>query len=233
MVRNYKSRADNSGSYAKHDVEKIKKALDKLAIEGNSLRSVAEEFDIKCTTLRYYNDKYKNKDENNEASVYDHGNQVFPDKLEKELVSYLLEAYDYYAGLDAKSTHQLAYELAVANQPKVKIPKSWIAEKQAGRDWLFTFMSRHPTVSFRKPEATGLSRVSNFNERNVELFFNNFGKILSKYKFKPKDIYNVDESGITTAHIPNKIVGCKGQKQIGAVTSLERGTYILFYLFIF
>jgi len=36
-------------------------------------------------------------------------------------------------------------------------------------------------------------------------------------------VYNVDESGYTLCHRPQKIVGRKGKKSVGALTSAERG----------
>ncbi|KAJ8943344.1 hypothetical protein NQ318_000559 [Aromia moschata] len=47
-----------------------------------------------------------------------------------------------------------------------------------------------------------------------------------KYKFDPRRIYNVDETGITPVHIPGRVLAAKGQKQVGAVTSGERGKLI-------
>lgn len=49
--------------------------------------------------------------------------------------------------------------------------------------------------------------------------------ILKSWKdnFPPEKIYNVDESGITTVHNQVKVVAGKGVKQVGSVTSGERG----------
>lgn len=44
-----------------------------------------------------------------------------------------------------------------------------------------------------------------------------------KFKFCPTRVYNMDETGITTVQDPGKIIGAKGQKRIGSVTSWERG----------
>ncbi|KAJ8949250.1 hypothetical protein NQ318_022763 [Aromia moschata] len=47
---------------------------------------------------------------------------------------------------------------------------------------------------------------------------------MDRYKFEPKDIYNVDETGVTTVQKPVKVVAERGTKQVGALTSGERGT---------
>lgn len=40
------------------------------------------------------------------------------------------------------------------------------------------------------------------------------------------DIWNMDESGCTTLHKPERIIAQKGRKQVRAITSAERGTLV-------
>lgn len=61
---------------------------------------------------------------------------------------------------------------------------------------------------------------------NVNTFFEKYREVLAKYKFLPESIYNVDETGITTVHTPAKVIAPKGKKQVGSVTSGERGANI-------
>lgn len=46
---------------------------------------------------------------------------------------------------------------------------------------------------------------------------------MDRFKFSPHDIYNIDESGFTTVQIPAKVVSTRGKKQVGSLTSAERG----------
>ncbi|KAK0068382.1 jerky protein [Biomphalaria pfeifferi] len=47
---------------------------------------------------------------------------------------------------------------------------------------------------------------------------------LNRVTQEPKDkIWNMDETGISTVQKPVKIIGSKGTRQVGSVTSAERG----------
>ncbi|VDI63991.1 Hypothetical predicted protein [Mytilus galloprovincialis] len=49
------------------------------------------------------------------------------------------------------------------------------------------------------------------------------GEVMDRYKFSASDIWNIDETGITTVQKPSKTVGAKGVKQVGGITSAGRG----------
>lgn len=95
-----------------------------------------------------------------------------------------------------------------------------------GDDWLYGFMNRHKQLSVRKPEATSLARATSFNKTTVAEFFANLQTALERYKFRPPNIYNVDETASTTVRNPPKIIAGRNTKQVGLTTSGERGTLI-------
>ena len=123
-------------------------------------------------------------------------------------------------GLSKEHVCKLAYELAVLNN----IDTNFNSDKQqAGHDWFAAFLKRHSDISLRKPEATAAARARGFNRPVVAKFFAVLEKQITDYNITPHRIYNCDETGIQTSHTPGKIVACKGRKQVGALSSCDRG----------
>lgn len=102
-----------------------------------------------------------------------------------------------------------------------------LKKKEAGKDWVQGFLSRHPELSIRKPESTSAARAAGFNKQAVEQFFNFLGNVYDEHKLSPDRIYNCDETGVSVVpKTKSKIIARKGRKQVGSITSAERGTTI-------
>ena len=84
-------------------------------------------------------------------------------------------------------------------------------------------MNRHPALAIRKPEATSLCRATSLNKTNVGCFFDKLAEVMDRLKLKSSAIWNVDGTGITTVQNPKNIVAARGVKQVGSLTSAERG----------
>ena len=129
-----------------------------------------------------------------------------------------------FYGLTITGTRQLAYMLAKTNH--MHIPKNWIDSEIAGYHWLQDFLTRHPILSVRQPEATSLARAAAFNKVNVQKYFELLQSLIQDFKIQGKDIYNLDESGCATVQKVPKIIAQKGQKQVAQITSRERGVLV-------
>lgn len=213
-----------------------------LIMEGNlSQRQVARDLDICHVTLN----RYMKKRNNGEMPKmgYNPHTRILSEEQEEAFLRYIRMSSVIYFGLTPKEIRKLVsssnkslknqcllnfcsqvYQFAKENE--MAVPPKWSENGQAGKDWFTNFMHRHPNLSIRTPEATSYARAINFNKVNVGKFYDNLSNLLEKYKFEAADIYNVDETGVTTVQKPNKIVAIKGTKQVGAVTSGERGTLV-------
>ncbi|KAG5885965.1 hypothetical protein JTB14_026843 [Gonioctena quinquepunctata] len=92
--------------------------------------------------------------------------------------------------------------------------------KAAGKNFFHAFLRRNPTISVQKPEAISINRITAFNREEVAKFYTNLETVMSLFQYMPNQIYNVDETGISTV---GPIVATKGKKPIGSVTRWERG----------
>lgn len=149
---------------------------------------------------------------------------VFTKEQEDELVAYVKDMELRLFGLSTTELRRLAYQLATRN----KLQHNFNTQKQlAGLDWLKGFFSRHPDLSLRKPEATSAARAMGFNEVSVGKFFDLLESLMDRYKFQACNIYNVDEVGLTTVpKTQSRIIALKGRRQVGTLTSAERGQLV-------
>lgn len=200
--------------------ESIMKAAVEQVLSGRPVRTVAREASVDRMTLK----RYVAKMLFNPSTLCRPQfvtKQVFSYDEETALSDYLLQASKLHYGLSTKTTRQLAYQFAVLLAKEV--PKSWEDNKCAGKYWLTEFMRRSGGLVLRTPEATSLARASAFNEHTAKEFFDNLRDVLARHHFQPNDIYNVDETALTTVQKPVKVIAGRGTKQVGRITSAERG----------
>ena len=215
--------------------ENLREAAREVLFRSSSLREAASSHSLCHVSLYRYVKKVREtnsgvdlQDSNAvafpEIPRYNSHSKVFSDLQEKKLKDYIVRASDLYYGLSPIAVRRFAF--VCANELDLKIPESWRRNEKAGVDWLSCFLKRQPDLSIRQPEATSLARAQCFNRATVNEFFNNLADVLRRHSFQPNNIYNMDETGVTTVQKPCHIVARKGVKQVGAVVSLERGTLV-------
>ncbi|KAG5896633.1 hypothetical protein JTB14_009540 [Gonioctena quinquepunctata] len=78
-----------------------------------------------------------------------------------------------------------------------------------------------------RKENTSIARAMGFNKQDIDEFFDLLEGLYEQHNFSPSDIYNVDETGITTVpNKPSKILASRGNKLVGALVSAERGVSV-------
>lgn len=243
MVRTYK-RTTNRGSW---DPESMKNAVESVLNGEMGYKRAAASFGVPQSTLerkvKIAREQSKEATPNEiftvtaSGTVYAKQNSslilpqslgpikpVFTAEEETLLVNYIFKMEERLFGLTCYDLRILAYKWA----EKLGKKHSFSNVKQiAGRDWIQGFKRRHPEVKLRKPEATSATRAAAFNKVNVTKFFDLLKTVVDKYKFTASTIYNCDETGVTV--IPkhrSKILALKGRKQVGVLTSAERGNTV-------
>ncbi|GBP26479.1 hypothetical protein EVAR_85981_1 [Eumeta japonica] len=121
--------------------------------------------------------------------------------------------------MEDPAVRRLAYDLAI--KYNLKKPESWDRGKMADTDWFSDFVKRNPELSIRCAQATSHQLATSFNRTNVDAFLNNYEKVMEKDHFEPQNIYNMDETGITTVQKPDRILTRNGAHQVRALTSRD------------
>lgn len=238
MVRNYKTKTNR----ANLDENAMRQALLEVFSKRMGQREAARTFNLKRQTLQSRIEKIlktmtaheyiqKNDDDGYESESEKKGKyatrKIFSSSEEEKIVNYLKQCSNMNYGMTYEQVRVFVYDYAKA-LPNCKFPEKWNQEKKAGVDWLYCFMKRQTTLSLRKPESTSLARGLGFNKARVGEFFANYQKVLDQYQFTPERIFNLDETGVTTVLSAPKVVAPKGKKQIGLISSAERGELVTF-----
>lgn len=213
MPRN-RPRTTTKAKWSKEDLGNAVQAVR----DGQSIRKVSKIFSIPFSTLQ---ERIKKNIPITGPSLGRHS--TFSQEKEKGMAENIKLLAKLFYGLSPLEVRRAAYAYA----EKYNIKHSFNRERKlAGKDWLYGFLKRNPSITIRQPEATSINRVTAFNKEEVTLFFKNLEDVMEKHKHTASKIYNMDETGITTVQDPGTIIAEKGQKRVGSVTSYERGKNI-------
>src|SRR6218665_1695877 len=81
----------------------------------------------------------------------------------------------------------------------------------AGEDWLSSFFSQKNVLSIRRPfvinTRTCLARATSFKATTINSFFEKLSAVIYRHAFQASDIYNINETGVTSVQRPMETVG--------------------------
>ncbi|XP_065658214.1 uncharacterized protein LOC136082720 [Hydra vulgaris] len=199
--------------------EDLKKALLAYKDWFCGLNEYARLYGISKPTLRRHL-LNKNKFARDGLKVRGRSTNLPPEVVE-DLVKHILLLEGMMFGITRKDLMRLAFQLAEANN----LPHNFNnAKRIAGKDWYNSFMKRHPILSLQQPEPTLIARASSFNRAALGGFYDKLQYILDKHSLQAKDIYNMDKTNLSTVpKIRHKIIATKGKRQVGSLSSSEKG----------
>jgi hypothetical protein len=203
--------------------QSLQTAIDKVLTKEMSLREASSRYNIPKSTLHRKTSSLNRGREVSLQPKMGRFTNTFSPEYEQVLVEHVKDLANRCMPLMKKEFLKLAYDLAEA----MKIPHRFNKEKQtAGKHFYYDFMQRHPYISLRAPESTSMMRAVGFNKPQVDIFYNNLEKLMTQYKFPPSNIYNCDETGVSCVHKHQKVLAPKAVRQVGKLTSAERGKNI-------
>ena len=144
---------------------------------------------------------------------------IFTMEEEKNLAEHIKYMASIGYGYNRTGIKVLAREYAVSLGKVVK------SETSLSNCWFYTFMKRWTDLKVVSPQKLTANRAEAASRETLNTYFNELDAILTKcnLKDKPAQIYNVDETGISTEHTPPMIV-CGQDVKPQAITSPRSST---------
>ncbi|CAH1971737.1 unnamed protein product [Acanthoscelides obtectus] len=196
---------------AKWTEEQLKSAMSTVKDEELSVRQAGKTFGIPRKTL----EKQIKQNE-------DHKKKLGPDTSfgaahENRLVRHIKEMQKSGFPLTRDDLRTIAYKFVVQLGLKHKFNNEL---QKAGYVWLHSFLIRHPQVSVRKAESLSLARCTAMSRNVVIDYFKVLQSVLEENNLlkNPKNIFNMDESGLQLNTRPGEVLAVKGSKVVSSVT---------------
>ena len=138
---------------------------------------------------------------------------------EQKLVAHISYLADIGYGYNKSEIQYMASDYAHS------LGKEVPATEKLSNCWFYGFLKRWPELKVVKPQKLSISRAKSASSEVLANYYTELGNILSANNLtnKPERIYNVDETGISTEHLPPKIV-CNVGTNPQAVTSPRSST---------
>lgn len=211
--------------------ENMKQAIEKVRLKEMTIREASERFSVPKSTL---GDRLKNLSDGKEVQMRPllgnttHFVRTFNNEQEQVLYDHVKNLDRQLMPLSKDEFMKLAYQFAEQLRIKHRFNK---IKMKAGKDFYYDFMKRHPDLRLRTAESTSLQRAAGFSKEQVDRFFDKLTELMNKYKFSPSKIFNADETGVTCVQTHRlKVMSVKGKKQVGKLTSAERGKNVTLLL---
>ena len=138
---------------------------------------------------------------------------------EQKLVAHISYMADIGYGYNKSGIHYMASDYAHS------LGKEVPATEKLSNCWFYGFLKRWAELKVVKPQKLSISWAKSASSEVLANYYTELGNILSANNLtnKPERIYNVDETGISTEHLPQKNV-CNVGTNPQAVTSPRSST---------
>lgn len=213
----FKGRSTNRGNWTETE---MKTAVNAVLEDKIDMREAARRYGVPKSTLYDYVKGIREGKELKFKPKLGRFTPTFPEELENALVNHIKKLDSMLMPLTKKEFLETVFKLAEAKGLSHTFNNE---TKQAGKHFYNYFKKRHPDITLRVPESTSLARSIGFNRKQVEIFFEKLENLVKKHNFLPHKIFNCDETGVSIVHKNQKVLSVLGKKQVGKLTSGERG----------
>ncbi|KAJ4425442.1 hypothetical protein ANN_28057, partial [Periplaneta americana] len=215
---------NNGKETRKWGEENMKGALQNVLSGKMTIRQAAVSFSVPRSSLGDRVLKVKSGSDVKVCADMGRFKPTFSENYEEEFVKHIKDLDNRMMPLTKKEFLKLTFDLAETLRILHRFNKE---KKRAGKDFYYNFLKRHPNLSLQTAESTSSQRAVGFNRPQVSRFFDKLGDLQNQFHFPASRIFNADETGISCVHINDtKVLSVKGKKQVGKLTSGERGRTI-------
>ena len=236
-IPKFKGRTTSRGEWSE---ENMKRAIQYVLDRKMSERAAAERYEFSRTSLQDHVKAVKKEGQQIILKpILGRFQQTFSLEYERQLCQHVIDIDNRLMPLTISEILRFAYDLA----EKIYIDHRFNKEKRmagkdfflvfkkrnpdlawmAGKDFFLVFKKRNPDLALRTPEETSLMRATGFNKPQVDRFYDLLLKLQEQFGFQASQIYNTNETEVSTVQKSCKVLSVKGKKQIGKLISAERG----------
>ncbi|MES9879448.1 MAG: helix-turn-helix domain-containing protein [Sedimenticola sp.] len=119
--------------------------------------------------------------------------------------------------------------LRLASDYATSLGKKAANDPSFGQSWYTRFSKRWPTIHLAKPEKLSIVRAKATSEEVLRKYYTELDKVLTEngLKQKPERIWNVDETGMSMEHSPQKVICSKGTIPPGVTSARGKNITII------
>jgi hypothetical protein len=148
---------------------------------------------------------------------------TFTDFQEKKLLEQVVELDEALMPLTKAEFLTLVYAYAEELGINHRFNKE---EKTAGDGFYQSFMKKHPELSLRLAQNISVSRRDGFRKESVVRFYTKLEELYTKYECDASQVFNSDETGISTVHKNRMVMSLKKKRTVAKLTSGEHGIHV-------
>ncbi|XP_072026714.1 LOW QUALITY PROTEIN: uncharacterized protein [Amphiura filiformis] len=148
-----------------YDRSQIPIALQKIQMKEMTIRGASRQYGIPYSTLR---DRTAGRIP---ANAHPGISTVLTKYEEDNLTEYIIKCADMGVGKSMQQVKEMAAMIVHKDPHRSHVAELWATKMQAGNDWYYAFLKRHPQLSLRTPEKLSQVRAKMTNEAVLTRFY--------------------------------------------------------------